>query len=77
MLGIGISGVYMGFTKHKPSELAISYILYISCAILLSTLIAYHVFSLYNNYIIDRKLGYALILVYLIGMIINVYLEFS
>lgn len=91
LLGIGISGLYMTIkeadTKHhkhpgkklkyKPYEIEVSGTLMISAITLLVTLVGLLIAVPMNKWIMSRRIGWGLIILWSISTVINVGVEIS
>ena len=91
LLGIGISGLYMTITeadkkhskhpdkkvKYKPYEVEVSGTLMISAVTLLVTLVGLLIVVPMNKWMMTRKIGWGLIIVWSISTIINLAVEIT
>ena len=91
LLGVGLSGLYMTIKagnkrqdrhpdrplKYKPYQLEISRTLVVSGATLLLTLVGLLIFVPANRWVMDKKIGWAVIALWSLSTIINVALEMA
>lgn len=91
LLGIGVSGLYMTIKeanqthakhpgkaiKYKPYEIKVSGTLLVSAITLLVTLVGLLIAVPLNKWIMSRRIGWGLIMLWSIGTIINLAVEVS
>ena len=75
LMGLGISGVYVNLARHKSYDTQISPTLIISCASLLTTLLAMLVLVPASGYRMTRPIGFLLIAIFFTGMVTSVLVE--
>lgn len=75
VLGVGISSAYQAFKTGHPYELDIAPSILVSCSGLITVLLSTLVVVNLNGYVINKGLGWWMIIVYSTCCLINVLLE--